>query len=97
MGRNERGTVVPLFALFMLAVVGVMLLSVRLGNEVITQSRAQTAADAVALAVASAGESAAVTVARANQANVISAERVGDRARVEVNVGGHRARASAGR
>lgn len=93
--ERERGSVVPLVAVVVVAVGGLCLALGRLGGVANTSARAQAAADAAALAGAAEGEDAARELATANGA--VLEELVVDGAEVEVwvRIGDVRARARA--
>ena len=74
--------------------IGVMLLGA-LGRGVVLRARAQSAADAAALAGAVEGEPAAVELARRNGATLVEFEERGTAVHVIVDVHGVRAEASA--
>ena len=77
----------PLVALLVVAVGGLCLALGRLGGEANAAARAQTAADAAALAAAADGEPAARELAAANGANVLRFTVQGDEVEVVVRVG----------
>jgi hypothetical protein len=85
--RDERGSVVPLVALLVVAVGGLCLGLGRLGGVANAKAQAQTAADAAALAAAAEGPAAARGLARANGAEVVRVETDGDEVEVEVRLG----------
>jgi len=93
--RNERGAVTPLVAVLMVAVGGLCLGLGRLGGTANAKARAQTAADAAALAGAAEGEDAARSLAAANGAEVLSIDTDGAEVQVKVRVHGVEARARA--
>lgn len=98
-GRQDRdaGQIVPLMA-FVLAVVVVMgLLVVRTGIQVDRRARAQSAADAAALAGATEGEDVAGSVTEANGAVLETFEVRGSEVEVVVRIGDQRATARARR
>lgn len=93
-GRNRGQAVVLLLAVVTmaaLAVVGVGLFSQR----IIDRSRAQTAADAAALAAVLGGRPAAERLANGNGGRLIGFDQLGDAVIVVVAVGGERAIARA--
>lgn len=93
----QRGQLLPLVAV-VIALAGVACLLVgRLASAAVDRARAQTAADAAALAGAAVGQSAASDVAVANGARLLHYERAGPDARVVVEVGAARATARARR
>ena len=92
---RERGSVLPLVALLVVATGGLGLLLGRLGGEAVAAGRARTAADAAALAGAADGETAARAVARMNGAELVRARRVGTGFEAEVRLAGERATARA--
>lgn len=96
-GRNTgvRGQVVPLVALQLWLIAGVMILIALVGERAVTRSRAQSAADAAALALATGGDAAAV--AGANGAVLSRSQDVGSTVDVVVRVGDVEAAARAAR
>ena len=92
---RERGSVLPLVALLVVAMGGLGLVLGRLGGEAVAAGRARTAADAAALAGAAEGEDAARAVARANGAVLERAERDGDAFVARVRLAGEVATARA--
>jgi D-alanyl-D-alanine carboxypeptidase len=92
---RERGSVLPLVALLVVAMGGLGLVLGRLGGEAAAAGRARTAADAAALAGAAEGDGAARAVARANGAELERAERDGDGFVVRVRLAGEVATARA--
>ena len=92
---NDRGQAVVL----LLAVVAVASVSVAavgsFGVRLIDRGRAQTAADAAALAATSSGRSAAQRLAAGNGARLVQYNQVGDTFIVVVDVDGERATATA--
>lgn len=91
---EERGQALPLVALVLVLVVVVSLLLAAIGDAVIDRSRAQTAADAAALAGAAEGRAAAERLATANGAILVSFD-PGPPVEVVVEIDGRRARARA--
>lgn len=98
MGRDsepERGQAVALLlaavVMAALGVVGVGQFSVR----ILDRGRAQTAADAAALAATTGGRSAAVRLASSNGATLVGYAEVGEVVTVVVDVAGQRATARA--
>ena len=88
MRREERGQALPLVLVIMAAAMGAALLLGELGSRALAESRAQTAADAAALAGAAEGPEAAAELARMNGSTSSAVEgTVGD-ATVTVRVGG---------
>lgn len=96
MGANdERGSVIPLWALVLVAVAGLCVGMGRLGSQVALAARVSAAADAAALAGAAEGEEAARALAEANGAELVAWRDEGDEVQVEVALGGATARARA--
>ncbi|HVE45975.1 MAG TPA: pilus assembly protein TadG-related protein [Acidimicrobiales bacterium] len=94
---EERGQVLPLVAVMVVAAgVGCLVLG-RLGGAAVARAQAVTAADAAALAGAAAGRDAARVSAKANGARMTRYEELGLDVRVEVELGGARASARARR
>jgi Flp pilus assembly protein TadG len=94
---RQRGQVAPLVALVMV-IIGVVVFGLAtLGRSAVDRARAQTAADAAALAGAAADEGAARQLANANAGTLVTFERLGPDVRVVVTVGGIRAHARARR
>ena len=95
--RESRGSIAPRMAAA-IVLVGLLMIGLgRLGQGAADRSRAQTAADAAALAGAAEGERAAHQVAQANGAQVLRYEVSGDDTRVVVEVGVAEASAKARR
>ncbi|MBU3700896.1 MAG: helicase/secretion neighborhood TadE-like protein [Acidimicrobiia bacterium] len=69
---DQRGQVLPFLALVMVVAIAVAITVVRLGGQIDHRARAQTAADAVALAGAGGGEDAARIIATHNGAQIES-------------------------
>jgi zinc D-Ala-D-Ala carboxypeptidase len=92
---RERGSVLPLVALLVVATGGLCLALGRLGGEAVAAGRARTAADAAALAGAAEGEAAARAAAAANGAVLVGSRRNGAAFLVEVRLAGETARARA--
>jgi len=92
---RERGSVLPLVALLVVATGGLCLVLGRLGGEAVAAARARTAADAAALAGAAEGEAAARTVARANGAELVHGDQDGSAFVAEVRLAGETATARA--
>ena len=86
--RDERGQVLPLLALVMVAI-GLACLGLgRFARGLVDAAAAQTAADAAALAGVLDGPAAARSLAEANEAELLSFERVGGTdVRVRVRLG----------
>jgi D-alanyl-D-alanine carboxypeptidase-like protein/putative Flp pilus-assembly TadE/G-like protein len=93
--HDERGSVTPLLAVLVLAVGGLCLGLGRLGGTANAMAKAQTAADAAALAGAVDGEDAARELAAANGATVVSIDGDGPEMQVTVRLHGVEARARA--
>ena len=84
---DERGQALPLVLVIMAAAMGAALLLGALGSRALAESRAQTAADAAALAAAAEGPEAAEALARVNGSAASDVDgTVGD-ATVTVRVG----------
>lgn len=96
-GRDDRGQVVPLLALLIVAVGGLALGLGRLGGDAVEAAQARTAADAAALAGAAEGESAARALAQANGAELVSFVPEGPEVQVRTRVGDAEAVARAAR
>lgn len=94
---GERGQVVPLLAVVVLAAGGLLVGLVRMGAVAVDVGRAQAAADATALAGAAEGRAAAEAVAAANGAEVLDYVVEGREVEVTVAVGRGRASARAAR
>jgi hypothetical protein len=85
---SERGSVTPFVAILMV-LVGMLCLGLgRLGGTATARARAQTAADAAALAGAAEGEDAARELARANGAEVLEVRTEGADLQVLVRIRG---------
>lgn len=95
--HDERGQALPLLAGALALVVMLMLGLVALGNTADDRARAQTAADAAALAGAADGRSAADRAATANHASLERFTSQGGEVEVVVRAGDSRATARAGR
>jgi outer membrane lipoprotein SlyB len=93
--RSERGSFLPLMALGLAMVVLAALLLGAFGRATADRARAQTAADAAALAGVVEGEAAAAELARANGGELVSFRVDDGDTVVEVRVGGSVARARA--
>ena len=97
MRRSERGSATP-FVVLALVTAGVLALQVgRLGGAAAARARAQTAADASALAGAAEGRNAARALAEANGARLVDYEELGSDTRVVVELGSATARGRARR
>ena len=91
MDDEERGSALPMLVLGVV-LAGTLALQIgRMGGAAGSRARAQTAADAAALAGAADGEHAARALAEANGARLVSFEERGADARVVVEVGPARA------
>lgn len=95
--REDRGQATPLWAIVLVLAALLLVPVALLGRATIERSRAQTAADAVALAGALDGEAEARIVASWNHARLESYRADGDVVEVTVVVGGRRATARAER
>jgi len=95
--RYEEGQIVPMVALVLAIVMLMGLLVVRLGLQVDERTRAQSAADAAALAGATEGEDVAGSVSEANGAVLESFVVRGFEVEVVVRCGNERATARARR
>ena len=95
--RREAGQIVPMAALVLAIVMLIGLLVVRLGLQVDERARAQSAADAAALAGATEGEDVAGSVTEANGAVLESFVVRGSEVEVVVRYGDERATARAKR
>src|SRR5438552_16474787 len=84
---DERGQVTPLVALAVLAAAGACIGLGRLGGAAVAQARAETAADAAALAGAAGGRDPADWAARVNGGHLVGFEQAGRDTRVKVAVG----------
>ena len=93
--QRERGSVLPLVALLVLATGGLCLVLGRLGGEAVAAARARTAADAAALAGSAGGEAAAEALARANGAELVHGRSDGSAFVAEVRLAGKTASARA--
>jgi hypothetical protein len=92
---RERGQTLPLVALLLVFAIAAAAAIAHLAVQVVDRTRAESAADATALAGALAGRDAAAWVAVANDARLISFTRAGDVVTVEVERHGHRRAARA--
>ncbi|MEX1217781.1 MAG: pilus assembly protein TadG-related protein [Acidimicrobiales bacterium] len=95
--RGDAGQLVPLMVLVVLLVVVIGVVVVRLGLQIDRRARAQTTADAAALAGAAEGEDIAGSVTEANGAVLESFEVRGPEVEVVVRLGDQRATARARR
>lgn len=93
--QDEAGQALPLVALLMLAVGAAALLLGQVAGSINDGARAQTAADAIALAVVEAGPPVAPVVAGANEATIEHLEVTATGATVTARVGQRVARARA--
>lgn len=84
---REAGQATPILALVLVVAVGVAAAIGVGGRLVVARARAQTAADAAALAGAAEGEDAALELAEANEARLTSFERSGAAVTVRVAIG----------
>ncbi|MBK9179910.1 MAG: hypothetical protein IPM45_10160 [Acidimicrobiales bacterium] len=94
---GDRGQVIPLVAVALVAAGALLWLLAALGAVVVDQARARSAADAAALAGAAEGREAAAAVAEANGARLEAFEADGTDTQVWVRVGRAVARARATR
>lgn len=92
--RDHGQAVILLLAVVMMAALAVVAVGAFSGR-IIDRGRAQTAADAAALAATSGGRPAAVRLAAANGGTVIGYTEAGDAVTVVVEVEGERATARA--
>ena len=95
--RRDAGQIVPMMALVLFAVVIVAMMVIRLGLQVDRRARAQSAADAAAIAGATEGEDIAGSVTEANGATLESFVVRGSEVEVVVRLGDERATARARR
>jgi len=95
--RQERGQLLPLVALVVVAAGVACLVVARLGAAATARARAATAADAAALAGVADGAAAARRLAERNGSRLVAFQREGDDAAVTVEVGRAQARARARR
>jgi len=95
--RRDAGQIVPKMALVLFAVVIVAMVVIRLGLQVDRRARAQSAADAAAIAGATEGEDIAGSVTEANGATLESFVVRGSEVEVVVRLGDERATARARR
>lgn len=94
---DQRGQALPFLTLVMAVAIAVAVMVVRLGGQIDHRARAQTAADAVALAGAGGGEDAARTIATRNGAEIESFVTRDGEVEVVVRVADRRASARARR
>jgi nitrous oxide reductase accessory protein NosL len=93
--RDDKGqAVVLLLAVVVMAALGVVAVG-GFGERIVDRGRAQTAADAAALAATAGGRSAAARLAAVNGAQLVSYSEVGDAVTVVVEVDGQHATARA--
>ena len=85
-GRDD-GQALPIVVIVLAAAVGALLIGVRLGERADSAARAQTAADAAALAGAAGDESDARDLAAANGGELVGFVRTGRFVEVVVGVG----------
>lgn len=85
--RSQRGSVLPLVALLIVAVGGLCVGLGRLGGDAVEAAQARTAADAAALAGAAEGEAVAREVTEDNGAVLVTFFREGLDVEVRVRVG----------
>jgi uncharacterized membrane protein len=95
--RRDAGQIVPMMALVLFVVVIVAMVVIRLGLQVDRRARAQSAADAAAIAGATEGEDVAGSVTEANGATLESFVVRGSEVEVVVRLGDERATARARR
>lgn len=93
--HTQRGQTMPLAALILVGVTLALTVVVDLGRSADAAARARTAADAAALAGVADGCDTARYLADANGARLASCRRHGATITVEIELDGHRARASA--
>lgn len=84
---SERGSVLPLLALGLALVLVAGLFLVGLAGAAVERAKAQTAADAAALAGAVEGRQAAAELARRNGGELVELRVAGDETIVRVRVG----------
>lgn len=94
-GCSEKGQVVPLFIVIIFVGIVTVFLLGKLGQQATERARAQSAADAAALAGVAGGEDAAAETARDNQASLVSYVHVGQKVEVTVRLGNAEASARA--
>ena len=95
--ERQRGQVLPLLTVVMVAAIALAVVLVRLGGQIVDRARAQTAADAAALAGAGGGEDAARATAARNDAEIESFVIRDGQVEVVVRVADRRASARARR
>ena len=93
--RAEAGSVLPLLGLAISFLLVAAVVLAGLGDRVVSRARAQSAADAAALAGVVEGRAGAEELARANQARLETFEQSGSFVRVVVEHDGMRAEATA--
>ncbi len=93
-GKDRGQAVVLLLAVVVMAALAVVGVG-RFSERIVDRGRAQTAADAAALAATVGGRSAAVRLATVNGAQLVSFAQVGEAVTVVVEVDGERATARA--
>lgn len=93
--HRERGQATPLLAIVLVLAALLLVPTGLLVRATVERARAQSAADAAALAGALEGESSARAIARENGARLASYTRLGDTVEVTVVVGDRRATARA--
>ena len=92
---RERGQAVPLIVMVLAAIAVAVVGTAQVGGRVVDRARAQTAADAAALAGVTGGRIAADELARRNGGSVVDFHSSGQRVQVRVRVGAVLASASA--
>ncbi len=92
---DETGSVLPLVAVLLVAIAGLVVAVGAVGGEVVTAARARAAADAAALAGAAEGEGAARQLAAVNGGRIVAYDSTGPEVQVAVEVAGTIARARA--
>ena len=92
--RDNGQAVVLLLAVVVMAALSVVAVGV-FGQRIVDRGRAQTAADAAALAATAGGRSAAQRLATSNGAVLVGYSEAGDAVTVVVELGGERATARA--
>src|SRR5438067_1992596 len=95
MDGRERGSILPLVAVLVVAIAGLCLALGQFGARLDDAARARTAADAAALAGAAEGRAAADDLARANHGELVEYRKTGPKVMVRVQVGEAVARATA--
>jgi hypothetical protein len=91
---DDGQAVVLLLAVVVMAALGLVGVGM-LGERIVDRGRAQTAADAAALAATAGGSAAAARLAAANGARLVSYSETGDAVTLVVDVDGERATARA--